>query len=68
MIRASYKRAIQWLADNDDCEWLNDGPNASMSVSCALVADLFAVDDARVQRDLRAERSRPTRNPAPVLR
>jgi len=56
MKRASYREALEWIALNDDCEWLfpgrdYDGPPA-ISVSAALVADLFAVGTERVIRDL----------------
>jgi len=52
MKRPSYKHAIAWLANNDDCEWLADEP-CYASVCASLVADLFGVDDARVVADLR---------------
>ena len=52
MRRPGYREAIEWLAHNDDCYWLGDN-NPSISVSSALVRDLFDVDDARLIADLR---------------
>lgn len=52
MKRASYREAIQWLAYNDDTQWLSDSDPIE-SVSTALVADLFGVDVERVTKDLR---------------
>lgn len=55
MKRPSYREAIQWLIDNDDNEWLDDeGP--IVSVTAALVADLFGIDIDRVITDLRKKR------------
>ena len=54
MKRASYREAIQWVADNDgsgDAERL-DLEEVSYLVSSLLVADLFGVDPERVGRDV----------------
>lgn len=49
-MRASYRAAILWMAENDDTDWVdNGGPG---SVTAALVADLFGKDDAKVRADL----------------
>lgn len=56
MKRASYRAAIFWMVANDDTEWLDEGPNASPSVTATLTADLFAVSTERVTKDLRRER------------
>ena len=48
---ASYKQAIDWLAGNDDNEWLTD-ENGCLSVSASLVADLFKKTDEQVKKDL----------------
>ena len=40
------------LLDNDDCQWLNE-PDNPLSVSAALVADIFEKDDATLAGDLR---------------
>lgn len=51
MNRPSYKQALQWIADNDDTEWLRD-EHGCLSVTAALVADLFGVSDERIKKDL----------------
>ena len=48
----SYRDAIRWIVDNDDCDWISD-PNGAPSVPAVLVADLFGTTDERVTRDLR---------------
>ncbi len=52
MKRASYREAVEWIARNDDTEWLNEVPQHA-SVTACLVADLFGVDEGRVFKDLR---------------
>lgn len=52
-----YRKALQWLADNDDCEWILEEPNdneetPSLSVAASLVADIYGLSDARVHADL----------------
>ena len=50
---ASYRSAIEWMALNDDTEWVKDGePDCGLSVTAALVADLFGKTDEKVKRDL----------------
>lgn len=49
---ANYKQALEWLALNDDTNWLQD-ENGSLSVSTALVADLFKKSDEQITIDLR---------------
>ena len=53
--RPSYRRALQWIVDNDDTEWLDGDQNddAPLSVTASLVADLFGHSDEKVERDLR---------------
>ncbi len=52
--RASYRDAIDWIAQNDDTEWLNDeADNLIPSVTACLVADVFARTTAEVTTDLR---------------
>lgn len=46
-----YKKAIEWIALNDDTEWLND-EEPIISVTGAMVADLFDVDQEKVIKDL----------------
>lgn len=55
MARASYKSAITWLVNNDDNEWLRDARYGSVSVTAALVADLWGKDDNTVAQDLLRE-------------
>lgn len=57
MRRPSYREALRWLLLNDDTEWLNDARHG-LSVSTALVADLFGVDDERIVADLLRLRER----------
>lgn len=53
-IRPSYRRALQWIVDNDDTEWLDGDQNDTpLSVTASLVADLFGHSDDEVQKDLR---------------
>lgn len=58
MKRPGYWEAIGWLARNDDCFWLKD-EEPMISVSAALVCDLFDVAEAKVIRDLRRTWSEP---------
>ena len=53
--RPSYRRALQWIVDNDDTEWLDGDQNddTPLSVTASLVADLFGHSDEKVERDLR---------------
>jgi hypothetical protein len=59
MKRPGYREAIDWIAYNDDTEWLkpndwnNNGADLSPSVTACLVADLFGVDTDRVTADLK---------------
>lgn len=50
-----YRAAIQWLVDNDDTEWVmqDEDQGACLSVTAALVADIYGVDDVKVRRDLK---------------
>jgi hypothetical protein len=51
MKRASYKEAITWLAVNDDTFWLIED-NSCLSVTAALVSDLFGVSEEKMTKDL----------------
>lgn len=62
--RPGYREAIEWLALNDDCYWLADNAGDSISVSAALVRDLWHVTDERLNTDLRRA---CTRNKHPAL-
>ncbi len=69
MKRPSYRAAIQWLADNDDCDWLESPEpterEVSVSVSAALVADMFGKTDAEITADLRRVIARDKREVPP---
>lgn len=47
-----YRQALVWLVLNDDTEWLED-ENGSLSVTAALVADIYGKSDSQVTDDLR---------------
>ena len=54
MKRASYREAIEWIACNDDTEFLDaDDPAMMISVTAALVRDIFGVEEVKLLRDLR---------------
>jgi hypothetical protein len=52
--RATYKRAVAWLAANDDNEWLR-APCPMVSVSAALVMDLWGKSERELLVDLLGE-------------
>jgi hypothetical protein len=52
MARANYKFAVEWLAYNDDNEWLTD-EYGMPSVALSLVADVFGKPIEIVTADLR---------------
>lgn len=53
MARAiGYREALAWLIANDDTEWLTD-EYGSLSVTAALVADIYGKSDSQVTDDLR---------------
>lgn len=58
-----YRAAIRWLALNDDCQWCIDDEEAG-SVSAALVADIYGVDDEKVRRDLKKVLAEEGRTPS----
>lgn len=57
MKRPGYREAIEWIAYNDDCTWLNDD-EPIISVTAAMVRDLFGVTEAKLFSDLRQSVSR----------
>jgi hypothetical protein len=61
---ARYKDAIEWIARNDDTEWVND-PNGCESVTAALVADLFNKTDEEVRDDIRKALNNELSSPRP---
>lgn len=56
-MRASYKSAVAWIAANDDTEWLKDD-EPFMSVTGALVCDLFNKEPGELINDIRKELKR----------
>lgn len=48
---ARYLDAIEWLALNDDNEWLAE-PDSALSATASLVADVFGKPDDVVKHDL----------------
>jgi hypothetical protein len=49
----TYKEAIKWLSDNDDCDWCDPAePEAALSVTASFVADCFRKDDEIIRKDL----------------
>lgn len=55
---ANYKQAIDWMAGNDDNEWLNggagkDGTEIIPSALACFIADLFNKPMVKVEKDLR---------------
>jgi|ERR1700726_1362644 len=56
MKRPGYREAIDWIAANDDTEWVEyslTDAGSSVSVTGALTCDLFGVDVARLRKDVR---------------
>lgn len=54
---ARYRDAIEWIAREDDTDFLDDtetGDEPTLSVTASLVADLFDKTDAEVCADIRA--------------
>ena len=65
---ASYKAAVEWIALNDDIEWLHIDP-PMISVTAAMAADLWGRSDAEITKDLRRavetlDRAKKARNEA----
>lgn len=53
---ARYKDAIDWIALNDDTEWVeydSSQPDGTECISAALVADLFNKTTEQVRADLK---------------
>lgn len=49
--RPSYKAAVYWIVANDDTDWVDR--NDPLSVTAAMVADLFGVSDEKITADIR---------------
>jgi hypothetical protein len=54
MRRASYREAIDWIAQNDSPADIgaNDPERVGELVSCVLIASIFGVEPERVGRDV----------------
>lgn len=56
VIMASYRQALEWLADMDDCEWVrskdHDAHGLMLSVSASMVRDLWNKTDDKLLEDL----------------
>lgn len=61
-LRPSYRRALTWIVENDDTEWIEPDDNGQVipSVTASLVADLFGHSDEKVVRDLQREMRKRT--------
>lgn len=50
--RASYRDALDWIAANDDTEFMQGEDDEPLSVTASLVADLWGKSDEEIRRDL----------------
>lgn len=59
----TYKEAINWIAENDDTDWLHE-PNPILSVTASMVADIWKKTESEVIDDIRmqVERSMKAKN------
>ena len=62
MRRPGYREAVRWIAYNDDAEWTRDAEPV-ISVTGALVCDLFDVTTERLVADIRRELAKIDRAP-----
>jgi hypothetical protein len=53
--RPGYREAIEWIVCNDDTSWLQDSEPV-LSVTAAMVHDLYGVSPERIIRDPCARR------------
>lgn len=58
---ARYKEAIEWMAYNDDTDFMDD-EDSSMSVTASMVADLWGKTHDQLRKDLRKELDSMERN------
>jgi hypothetical protein len=61
---ASYRDAIDWIALNDDTDFLDDTEVDALSVTASMVADLWGKDEKTVKADLRRALKRHARTRA----
>ena len=57
MNRPGYREAIEWMVLNDDCSWLDDD-EPIISVTAAMVRDLWNVSDHKLFADMRRRQQR----------
>lgn len=57
---ASYRKAIQWIADNDESACMDPGEMVT-AITVALVADIFGKEDGEVARAVINHRRRDRR-------
>jgi hypothetical protein len=57
---ARYQDAIEWIAYNDDSSWVMD-EEPSMSVTAALIGDLWGKDKSQLIADIRRVLARAER-------
>lgn len=62
MKRASYRDAVRWMVYNDDTEWTHD-EEPIISVTAALVADMFDVEQDKIISDIRRALKQDRRYP-----
>lgn len=53
MRRPGYREAIEWVAGNDDCNWLSGDAGESISVTAACIRDLYDVAQEKLVADLK---------------
>lgn len=58
---ARYRDAIDWIAREDDTEWVVNNEDAP-SVTASLVADLFGRTDEEVRKDIKNALKRQSRS------
>lgn len=61
MKRASYRAAIEWIAQNDSAGDQLSQEDCGALVTAVMVADLFQVDSERVGRDVYRQRAKEKR-------
>lgn len=60
-MRASYPRAVQWLAYNDDCSWIDERDDC-LSVAACLVCGLWDKSGRVLAADIVKFRERESRD------
>lgn len=55
---ARYKDAINWIAEEDDTDFLDDAEDSPLSVTASMVCDLFNKTEQQVRKDILAALAR----------